>query len=254
YKYTPATQHAPLIGFAFDGYPVYGPYGYTNAMDPGSAITRMKSGYSLRNITTRTTLASGAAAPQVGPAVSTTYPIGTYSEDYEWLASNGGDLDQYNGRMCVTPEYPAGTYAYFVTIDANGQPAYPYIIGPEYYGEPDQANLNTNGPNPTPIQVPATATNCILPTDVDALGMLAGKLVLVPNPAISGKFRIPGNNHPFDEVMVYNMHGQVVQRQRISGSMDHVVQLPSEGMYFVRATETSTGKTAVQKIVWAAGY
>ena len=39
-----------------------------------------------------------------------------------------------NSRFCVTPEYPNGTYAYFVTIDDNLNPAYPYTPGPYYYG------------------------------------------------------------------------------------------------------------------------
>jgi len=46
------------------------------------------------------------------------------------------DLDEYNGRYCVTPEFPGGTYAYFVAILADGTPAYPYNIGMGYYGTP----------------------------------------------------------------------------------------------------------------------
>jgi hypothetical protein len=46
------------------------------------------------------------------------------------------DLDELNGRWCVTPEYPGGTYAYFTTIDANGRPVYPYNMGRRYRGNP----------------------------------------------------------------------------------------------------------------------
>jgi hypothetical protein len=46
------------------------------------------------------------------------------------------DLDQYNGRYCYTPDYPSGTYAYFTTIDSDGGPVFPYVIGPSYYGSP----------------------------------------------------------------------------------------------------------------------
>jgi hypothetical protein len=167
YRSTPTTQHSPLIGFAFDGYPVYGPYGYSSAMNANSAITRMKSGFSLRNITVRTTLSNGSAlsAAQQGPAVSTQYPIGTYTEDYEWLASNGGDLDRYNGRFCVTPDYPNGIYAYFTTIDAAGKPAFPYIIGPQYYGAPDTQNFG-NPMSGSTTTIPSTVTNCLLPNTV----------------------------------------------------------------------------------------
>ena len=45
-----------------------------------------------------------------------------------------GDLDQYNGRFTVTPDFPKGTYAYFVTIDATGTPAFPFVLAGQYYG------------------------------------------------------------------------------------------------------------------------
>jgi len=178
--------HSPIVGYAFDGYPVYGPYGYTDPMNPASGISRMKSGYSQRNITTRTTLPYGVAlnASQYGPAVSTTYPIGTYVEDYEWLASNGGDLDIYNGRFCVTPEYPEGIYAYFVTIDVAGTPQFPYYIGIDYYGAPQTADLQMN-PN---ITIPTTSdVNCNLPLAVAQQSR--DKMTVYPNPS-DGHFTI----------------------------------------------------------------
>jgi hypothetical protein len=54
---------------------------------------------------------------------------GAYVNDYIYTAGSG-TLDQCNGRYCVTPDYPNGTYAYFLTLDAaSGTPKYPYIIG-----------------------------------------------------------------------------------------------------------------------------
>jgi hypothetical protein len=136
-------KHSPILGWAFDGYPVYGPYGYSKAMDSTSTIRRMVSSFSLRNMTERHKLPKWAAAAQgisatltrsqYGPAVSSTYALGRYVEDYTYVAG-AGDLDQYNGRHCVTPEFPNGTYAYFVTIDSDGQPAFPYVIGAQFYG------------------------------------------------------------------------------------------------------------------------
>jgi hypothetical protein len=35
----------------------------------------------------------------------------------------------HNGRFCITPEYQNGTYAYFLSIDVDDQPAFPYMIG-----------------------------------------------------------------------------------------------------------------------------
>jgi hypothetical protein len=60
--------------------------------------------------------------------------MGIFIEDYSYTAS--GDLDQHNGRFCVTPDYPNGTYAYFVTLNSLLKPAYPYIIGTTFYGSP----------------------------------------------------------------------------------------------------------------------
>jgi hypothetical protein len=121
-------EHSPLLGYAYDGFPIYGAYGFANA-DGTGGIVRMKSGFQLRDITVRTDVTDG-------PAVSTTYPLGRYREDYEFVAHPGQEdyLDVHNGRFCVTPEYPAGTYAYFCTVDANHNSAYPYAVGPTFYG------------------------------------------------------------------------------------------------------------------------
>ena len=129
------SQHAPIFGYAFDGYPIYGPYGYANA-DGSGGVRRILTSYRLRSITQRTTLPNGTVLTpsQYGPAVSSTYPLGYYLEDYEYVAGLG-DLDAYNGRFAVTPDYPAGTYSYVITVDASGNGVYPYIIGPQYYGQ-----------------------------------------------------------------------------------------------------------------------
>jgi len=89
----------------------------------------------LRQITARTHYADGTDVAD-GPAVSTSYPLGRYREDYEFVAHPGENdyLDMHNGRFCVTPEYPNGIYAYFCTVDVNHNSAYPYAVGPTFYG------------------------------------------------------------------------------------------------------------------------
>ena len=88
-------KHSPILGWSYDGYPIYGPYGYSDAMNPNSAIKRIKSGFRLRNITQRTSLPDWALAhhpniPQMltanqsGPDVSETFPLGRYAEDYDF--------------------------------------------------------------------------------------------------------------------------------------------------------------------------
>lgn len=128
-----ASQHSPLLGYMFDGFPIYGSYAYSSTNGTGG-IRRMKTGFRKRNITQRTTLPDGTVLQpsQYGPDVSSQYPLGCFYEDWEFY--NGGDLDVHNGRIAVTPEYPSGTYAYYMTIDSLGNPEYPYLIGSTYYG------------------------------------------------------------------------------------------------------------------------
>jgi hypothetical protein len=63
------------------------------------------------------------------------YAMGMLVQDYIY-DSTEGDLDQFNGLYVVTPEYPNGTYAYFLTESSNGTPTYPYCIGPQFFGAP----------------------------------------------------------------------------------------------------------------------
>jgi hypothetical protein len=135
-------EHSPLLGFAFDGFPIYGPYAYSNPTDPNSAIVRVKSSYSTRAITTRTHYANGVDVTD-GPAVSTSFPLGWYREDYEYISHTESDyLDIHNGRFCITPDFPNGTYCYFTTVDDNYNSVYPYAVGPYFYGVKSGSNLN----------------------------------------------------------------------------------------------------------------
>jgi hypothetical protein len=163
---TNSLQHSPIVGWAFDGFPIYGPYGYANPTNPASGVRRLVSGYVHRdgqygttnlNVAGRTSLPLWAqiaqnrttlSASQYGPSTTKTadmtgsFALGRYAEDNDFLGdlptdSTAGaqwDLDRYNGRYCVTPDYPQGMYAYFVTINADGTPAFPYLIGRQFYG------------------------------------------------------------------------------------------------------------------------
>tara|TARA_B100000902_G_scaffold313586_1_gene304082 strand:+ start:5427 stop:17480 length:12054 start_codon:yes stop_codon:yes gene_type:complete len=127
-------DHSPIIGWAYDGNPIYGPYGYTNAF--GGTVTRIKSSYEL------------VTQQSQRPPLSS-FGEGFFVEDYQFTGS--GDLDEHNGRICVTPEYPNGTYAYFATIKQNidnfgpfdnyKRPEFPYIIGPTFKSKPNSFNF-----------------------------------------------------------------------------------------------------------------
>ena len=201
-SYTHSDGHSKIIGFAADGYPIYGPYGYTDSTNANTPVIRMVSSYILNVITTnrpaaetvtieedvvdsnilnvgqwnlragmRITVNSAGLTPssvyiintyadslQLNPTIGINnyYNInfvtlsesvtltagdtltfeflpGAFIEDYMYLP-NYGTLDQYNGRYCVTPDFPNGTYAYFATQDTNNNPVYPYFIGSAFYG------------------------------------------------------------------------------------------------------------------------
>ena len=112
-----STSHSSIIGWAYDGCPIYGPYAYKNA-DGTGGIVEMKSSY--KNI-------------KVSPSIPNSTSIKCV-EDYTYT-KNYGTLDEFNGRYCVTPEFPKGVYAYFATS------AYPYFIGPSYRYEPTVENF-----------------------------------------------------------------------------------------------------------------
>lgn len=156
YDYSKTDVHSPLLGFAFDGFPIYGPHGYSIATDTTSAIKKLVSGYKTRSITDRSTLGNGTvlSSQYQGPAIDSQYPLGSFLEDYEYVAS-GADLDYYNGRYCKTPEYPNGIYAYFVNADDNGNGVYPFVVGVRYYGNVIATNL---GPGSGKAAVTETTT------------------------------------------------------------------------------------------------
>lgn len=101
--------HSPILGWAYDGSPIYGPYGF--GTPTGGAVRRMVSGY---------TQVSKGNRPPVG-----VFPAGTFINDFIYTAD--GDLDEFNGRFCRTPEFPDGVYAYFCTIQATNSSASPFV-------------------------------------------------------------------------------------------------------------------------------
>ena len=146
-----ADGHSKLLGFCFDGYPIYGPFGYTNSSDATGGVKLMTSSYVLSN--------SAVSGRPYGysDSASLTYFIstvskflgqahsyyndssdasrnklimgaGAYVNDYTFT-SGVGTLDYYNGKYTKTPDYPDGTYAYFLTLDSTCIPQYPYIVG-----------------------------------------------------------------------------------------------------------------------------
>ena len=132
-----ASFHSPIIGWAYDGNPIYGPYGYSERT--GGSIKAMESGYKAVTASNR-------------PSLSI-FPQGFFIDDFEF--NNSGDLDEHNGRFCITPDYPHGVYAYFstinpTTIENSGafnkyrKPEFPYLIGNSFHSQPNTFNYDNS--------------------------------------------------------------------------------------------------------------
>jgi hypothetical protein len=113
-----------LVGWAADGFPIYGPFGYSTAQDSGSALKKLDSSYAIK----QGTRPAGSPGGKYD---------GSFVQDYEYIESSG-DLDASNGRSGVTPEFPQGTYYYVLTDE------YPYIPR-QFAGTPD-ASFARRGP------------------------------------------------------------------------------------------------------------
>lgn len=121
-----STQTMLLIGWAADGFPMYTSYAHQSPNDSSSPLVAMASSYRVKK--------GNRAGGRNGPGG--TYN-GTFVADWEYVEGEG-DLDDCNGRMGVTPEFPDGTYYYVVTEQ------FPFI--PRLYrGTPD-ASFERHGP------------------------------------------------------------------------------------------------------------
>ena len=189
------SKHSPIMGWAFDGNPIYGPIGYANKKDDKDGFVHYRSSYVL--LPDRSEIyPAGHDRPQRGtlPPSEGAFPMGTFVEDYEhnpeaslnklgsrmllnsetperlladtklkgdenpkWIlytqlpdmidGEYPGLLDEYNSVVCNTPEfpkelYPDGVRCYFLTVDYDLEPEYPYIIGPTFYNRPISQHLS----------------------------------------------------------------------------------------------------------------
>ena len=100
-----------VIGFAADGFPIFGPF-----FDANGVIRQATSSYSLR----------AGSRPDGTGEPGGTYD-GTFRDDYEYIAGQG-DLDECNGMTI------AGQYGYYVTDN------FPYVVGC-FSGTPDPSFL-----------------------------------------------------------------------------------------------------------------
>jgi hypothetical protein len=130
----PQQEHSPIIGWALDGSPIYGPYGHVVANDGSSGVTPLSSGYT--KIQENSLPVNSIRRRNASPGLLGNYPMGSFAEDYVFTQASPVGLDSENGRFCVTPEYPNGVYAYFTTIDnIDRKQGFPFFIGPKFKGK-----------------------------------------------------------------------------------------------------------------------
>ena len=115
------TSHSPIIGWAYDGNPIYGPFGYSDPDNINSDLKILSPSFNL-DVSKVNNRPNG-------------FKGGFFVNDF--IYNGSGDLDIHNGRFCKTPEFPKGIYAYFATVglsSATGklEGKYPYFIGKTY--------------------------------------------------------------------------------------------------------------------------
>ena len=230
-----STQHSPLIGFAYDGFPIYGSYGYANT-DGTGGIVRIKSSYQLK-----TTRGTGNVPSE------TSWPLGTFREDYEYVnhSSQSDYLDEHNGRFCVTPEYPNGIYCYFTTVDSNWNSAYPYAVGPTFYGVYQDRKVNLVDENTTVYDASLSTVESDLENK---------NIKIFPNPTSDFiAIQIGGLNLQDLNIEMYDMQGKLIQEKTLKsgqtiGYFD--IQTLYSGTYLIKISTNNmslTRKVIVEK-------
>ena len=109
-----------LVGWASDGFPVYARYGFADANDSSSEVISLQPSWRLKTEPdegrpdTLTALEGGPGQGTNNPNIP--IPMGAFTQDFEYVEGHG-DLDECNGRIGVTPEFPEAIYYYMVTDD-----------------------------------------------------------------------------------------------------------------------------------------
>ena len=133
-KLTKGQDQIALVGWAADGFPIYNQFGHSDPKDGNSPLKKLKSSYRLKK--------------GVRPDGPKGEYDGLFVADYEYVPGSG-DLDECNGRVAVTPEYPSGIYQYVLTEE------FPFIPR-QYRGTPDPS-FATHGPRAGGAGAPGAA-------------------------------------------------------------------------------------------------
>ena len=209
YGYSNPTNPASGVRRMVSGYVLRnGSYGNTNFNATGRTTLPLWA----QAAQGRTTLTSSQYGPATtytssGSGGNITYGLGHYAEDYDYLGDLGYtqgatntingytaayDLNKYNARYCVTPDYPNGTWAYFVTLKADGTPAYPYMTGRWYFGNPTGGSTTTTVMNAdTPLTLYFKGdTNLPVVLSAPAVAKASGNVTLTWSAVEGGTYQV----------------------------------------------------------------
>ena len=122
------TNPYQILGWAYDGNPIFGPYGKIKGQ-----IERLRSSYARKT--------SNEIQELVNQKLRPNFNNGFFIDDYKFdLAKSGGDLDACNGMFISDKDFPNIHYGYFFTIDEQGNPEYPYVVGTSFKDTPIKEN------------------------------------------------------------------------------------------------------------------
>jgi len=139
--YTETDGHSKLIGFAADGYPIYGPYGYANANSSLGGVTRMTSSYTASNtgayrpvsktvtVTTGTTGNIIVVSSTVGlnPGMRITINDAGITSGSVWILNNG--LHTAVGPSLFTAGATQVLLSSNVTVTAGASLTFEFLAG-----------------------------------------------------------------------------------------------------------------------------
>ena len=118
---TTVASASPVIGFAADGFPVFG-----SCISDNGSIRSAQSSYQLKDDGGPRQDVAGYTTPTAGTGdISSANYDGQFRGDYEYV-DGAGDLDECNGMSVY------GHYGYYIT------PSYPWVLSC-YSGTPDSS-------------------------------------------------------------------------------------------------------------------
>jgi len=124
-----STNPYQILGWAYDGNPIFSPYGKVDGQ-----IKKLKSSYNKITEEKKDDL--------IGLQLRPNFISGFFIQDFYYdKAKSGGNLDEYNGMFINNSDFPNINYGYFLSLNDEGKPEYPYVIGSNFKDLPIEENF-----------------------------------------------------------------------------------------------------------------